>query len=294
MEIRQLNTFVKIVQLQSFSKAAHELGYSQSAVTIQIGLLEKELNARLFDRMGKRVTLTPPGKQFLQYANDILKQINDAQTALGKLESLEQTLHIGTIESLCFSKFPKLLQYFYKHHPQVSIKITTDSPKRLIEMMEHNQVDIIYILDYPIYNNNWVKVMERQEYIVFVSSVLFPLAKSQMISLAELIDKPFFLTEKEDNYRHALNQHLASKNMEIRPFLELGNTEFIINMVKNNLGLSFLPHFAVNESVMKNELSILNITDFQMSMSRQIFYHKDKWMTKEMQEFIRLANLGMV
>lgn len=294
MEIRQLNTFVKIVQLQSFSKAAQELGYSQSAVTIQIGLLEQELNTRLFDRMGKCITLTPPGKQFLHYANNVLKEIHEAKSALGKPDALERTLHIGTIESLCFFKFPSLLQYFYKNHPQISIKITTDSPKKLIHMMEHNQVDIIYILDYPIYNSNWVKVMERQEYIVFVSSPLFSLSKSPMVSLSDLMDKPFFLTEKEDNYRHALDQHLASKNMEIKPFLEAGNTEFIINMVKNNLGLSFLPHFAVSQSVNNNELSILNITDFKMSMSRQIFYHKDKWMTEEMQEFIRLANLGMV
>lgn len=294
MEIRQLNTFIKVVQLKSFSKAAQELGYSQSAVTIQIRLLEQELDTRLFDRMGKRITLTPPGKQFLQYANSILKQVNDAQIALGKTESLEHTLHIGTIESLCFFKFPAILQYFYKHHPHISIKITTSSPNKLIDMMDHNQVDIIYILDRPIYNNNWIKVMERQEYIVFVASPLSHLAKQPLIRLTDLLDEPFFLTEKEDNYRYGLEQYLASKNMSITPFLELGNAEFIINMVKKNLGLSFLPHFTVSESVRKHELSTLNVTDFQMSMSRQIFYHKDKWMTQEMKEFIRLANLDMV
>lgn len=294
MEIRQLNTFLKVVQLQSFSKAALELGYSQSAVTIQIQLLEQELETRLFDRMGKKVTLTPPGKQFLVYATNILKQVNEAHAALGQSEALEHTLHIGTIESLCFFKFPTILQYFYKNHPHISIKITTASPTELIEMMEHNLVDIIYILDRPLYNNNWIKVLERQEYIVFVSSLKSPLAKQPTLKLEDLLAERFFLTEKEDNYRYGLEQHLASRNLSLTPFLEVGHTEFIMNMVKHNLGLSFLPHFAVSESVLRHELSILNVTDFQMSMSRQIFYHKDKWLTEEMKEFIRLANLGMV
>jgi DNA-binding transcriptional LysR family regulator len=294
MEIRQLNTFMKIVQLRSFSKAAQVLGYTQSAVTIQIRLLEEELNVRLFDRIGKLVTLTQPGKEFQYYANSILEKADAAKSALGKVSPLEHPLHIGTIDSLCLFKMPPVLQYFYVHHPHVSIKITTASPRELIYMMEHNQVDIIYILDNPVYNNEWVKVMEEQEYIVFVSSPSYHLAGNPLIRLEDLLHEPFFLTEKEDNYRYSLDQYLASKKMEITPFLELGNIEVIIDMVKKNMGLSFLPHFSVAESVRKNELAILDVSDFQMSMFRQIFYHKDKWFTEEMKEFIRLAQLGMI
>ena len=64
MELRQLSTFIRAAQLQSFSKAAGSLGYSQSAVTVQIRLLEEELGTRLFDRIGRKVTLTPQGSQF--------------------------------------------------------------------------------------------------------------------------------------------------------------------------------------------------------------------------------------
>jgi len=294
MEIRQLNTFMKIIQFQSFSKAAQVLGYTQSAVTIQIKLLEEELNIRLFDRIGKLITLTQPGKEFQYYANSILQEVNAAKVVLGKIEPLEHPLHIGTIDSLGFFKMPPVLQYFYQHHPHVSIKITMASPRELIDMMEHNQVDIIYILDNPIYNTNWVKVMEAQEYIVFVSSSSYRLAGYPSVRLADLLHEPFFLTEKEDNYRYNLDQYLASQKMEITPFLEVGNIEVIIDMVKNNMGLSFLPHFSVAEGVRKNELAILDVSDFQMSMSRQIFYHKDKWVTEEMREFIRLAQLGLV
>ena len=75
MEVRQLNTLIRAAQFQSFSKAAESLGYSQSAVTVQIKALEEELGVRLFDRMGKRVILTAQGQCFLEYANSILDTI---------------------------------------------------------------------------------------------------------------------------------------------------------------------------------------------------------------------------
>ena len=70
MEIRQLITFIKVVQFESFSKAAENLGYSQSAVTVQIRLLEEDLNTRLFDRLGKHITLTAQGQQFQRPGTD--------------------------------------------------------------------------------------------------------------------------------------------------------------------------------------------------------------------------------
>ena len=70
MEIRQLITFIQAARMESFSKAAENLGYSQSAVTVQIRLLEQEMNTRLFDRMGKQVMLTPQGRRFLEVRGD--------------------------------------------------------------------------------------------------------------------------------------------------------------------------------------------------------------------------------
>ena len=293
MEIRQLVTFIRVVQLQSFSKAAESLGYSQSAVTVQIRLLEQELNARLFDRIGKRITLTDQGNQFCTYAYNILHEVNKAKLSLDSDTELKNSLHIGTIESLCFSKFPPILHYFREHHPKVAIRITTASPEELIEMMEHNQLDLIYILDEPRYNNNWIKVMEMREEVVFVSSPAFELAGRSHLRLEELLKEPFFLTEKNANYRRALDRFLASRQMILSPFLEISNTEFIIRMIEENRGLSFLPYFAVQKSAEERRLSVLEVEDFHTAMYRQIFYHKEKWKTKEMDEFIRLGEMNL-
>ena len=73
MEFRNINTFLKVAGTQNFSRAAQQLGYSQSAVTIQIRQLEEELQVQLFERIGKRVYLTEKGQEFVAYANEIMR-----------------------------------------------------------------------------------------------------------------------------------------------------------------------------------------------------------------------------
>ena len=163
MEIRQLLTFIRVVQFQSFSKAADSLGYSQSAVTIQIKNLEQDLNTHLFDRVGKRVTLTPEGERFLPYAYNIINETNSAKRALTESHELTGSLKIGTVESLCFSKLPAILNEMRRLHPKVSIQIRVSSPEGALAMMEHNEIDLVYLLDDPHYNFNFYKAMEIPE-----------------------------------------------------------------------------------------------------------------------------------
>ena len=82
MELRQLSTFIQVAQLKSFSRAAESLGYSQSAVTVQIRQLEEELDTRLFDRIGKHISLTARGVQFLEHAYDVLQEVNKARLSV--------------------------------------------------------------------------------------------------------------------------------------------------------------------------------------------------------------------
>lgn len=289
MELRQIQTFVAVTQTKSFTKAAEYLGYSQSAVTVQIRLLEGELNTKLFDRMGKGIDLTAQGRQFLDYANTIITEVNRAKNFMRLDGELNAPLHIGTLESLCFSKLPQILFYFREHYPKVPVQITTATPKELVEMMEGNRLDLIYILDRPRYSVKWNKVMETEEPIVFVASSRCELANRRGITLWELLDAPFFLTERDENYRRELDNYLESKGMEITPFLEISNTEFIIKMIEKDRGISYLPWFAVQESVEAGRLCVLDVPEFEKSLYRQIFYHTNKWKTPEMQEFIRLA-----
>ncbi len=104
-----------------------------------------------------------------------------------------------------------------------------------------------------------------------------------------MLQFPFLLTEKDASYRYMLEQYLASTDRIIKPFLEIGNTEFIIHMLLKNMGISFLPEFTIRRELEQGLLKELRVRSFHMQTWRQIFYHKDKWVTREMQEFLNLA-----
>lgn len=291
MEIRQLSTFIRVAQFKSFSKAAESLGYSQSAVTVQIHQLEEELHTRLFDRMGKRIALTDPGTQFLEHAYEVLNEVNKARLSVSDAGELRGRLHIGTIESLCFFKLPAVLRMYWEKHPHVVIRVTIGEPEHLIERMERGELDMIYILDEPQYNNSWRKLMEQREKVVFVASASLgeELRDIPDLKVEQLLDMPFYLTERDANYRRVLDRFLASRETILTPFLECSDTSFIIKMLEINRGVSFLPWYAVEQSVRQGKLSLLNVTNLHVSLYRQIFSHKEKWHTREMNEFVRLV-----
>ena len=291
MELRQLTTFVRVAQFQSFSKAAASLGYSQSAVTVQIRLLEEELQVRLFDRMGKRVSLTGKGRIFLDSALNIMQDINKARLSLsGTDEVLRGQLHIGTLESLCYAKLPGIMRKFRIEHPQVCVQITTGTPEELIAQMERGELDIIYILEEPLYNNSWCKVLEQQENMVLVASASLGKALSGSThKLVDLLDKPFYLTERDANYRRLLDRRLAAVDRAITPVLESSYASFLVRVLEQTEGLSYLPWFLVEEPVRLGKLTVVEVSDLNAVMYGQIFYHRDKWITREMEEFVRFC-----
>lgn len=289
MELREITTFLHVAKLKSFSKAAEQLGYTQAAVTIQIKHLEKELNVHLFDRIGKQTTLTHQGAVFYEYASHITKEITQAKEAISDSRELTGKLCVGTIESVCASVFPALFREYHRLYPKVNLNIVTDSPETLLHMMDKNAIDIVYFLDKPMYNSKWIKVLEEPEDVRFVASSSHPLASKQNLTLDEVIRQPFISTEKDASYRFLLEQYLAAVGKELHPFLEIGDTEFIIDQLRHNLGVSFLPAFIVQREVALGTLSLLHVKDFHLQVSRQIVYHKDKWVTKEMSSFLDLA-----
>lgn len=212
--------------------------------------------------------------------------MHKAKDAMNDTAELKNPLHIGTIESLCTVKLQEIVQRFREEHPQVRIQITIGSPERLIQKMEHNELDVIYILDAPRWNKNWVKVMEKAEPVIFVSAPNYKLAGKKNIEVEEILNAPFYLTERNANYRQALEQELALHKQTLSPVLECSDTAFIKKMLKTGKGLSYLPLFVVEKDIEEGKIAKLDVKDIDITMYRQVFYHANKYMTKEMEKFV--------
>ena len=288
MEIRNLITFVRIAEIQNFSKTAEQLGYSQSAVTMQIKQLETELHAQLFERIGKQVRLTQAGERLLPYALEILNSIRKAESMIQQPEQISGKLRIGTCESYVISILPPVIMDFSELCPHVEISTYTALVPDLFKMLKQNDIDILYFLDKKLYFPDWVKVSEKPEKIFFVASSASPLAKEKQIPIERLLQEPLYLTEKGISYRYVMEQLLAAKGYELHPCWEVGNTDVITKFLLNNKGISFLPEYIVQNYIKSKQLSILDTEFDEVIMWSQLVYHRNKCVTPQMNLFLDL------
>lgn len=288
MEIRNLITFVRIAEVQNFSKSAEQLGYSQSAVTMQIKQLEDELHTQLFERIGKQVRLTQAGERLLPYALDILNLIRKAENIEQEPERIFGKLRIGTCESYVISILPPVIMEFGEICPHVEISTHTALVPDLFQMLRQNDIDILFFMDQRIYFPEWVKVSEQPEKIFFVASSNSVLAGKKHISIERLLQEPLYLTEKGISYRYAMEQSLAAKGYELHPFLEVGNTDVITRFLLKNKGISFLPEYVVRDYLKDGRLTVLDTECDEIVMWSQLVYHRNKCVTPQMNLFIEL------
>lgn len=288
MEIRNLMTFVRIAEIQNFSKTAEQLGYSQSAVTMQIKQLENELHAQLFERIGKQVKLTQAGERLLPHALEILNTVRKAERISQEPEQISGKLRIGTCESLVISMLPPVILEMSQLCPHVEISTHTALVPDLFQMLRQNDIDILYFLDEKHDSPEWIKVSERPEKIFFVASAESSLAGQSRIPIERLLEEPLFLTEKGISYRYAMEQLLAAKGYELHPFWEVGNTDVITRFLLKNKGISFLPEYVVHDYLEQGDLVVLDTECNDIIMWSQLAYHRHKYVTPQMNLFLDL------
>ncbi len=276
MELRNLRTFLRVADLTSFSRAAEELHYTQSAVTIQIQQLENELGVKLFERIGRSIALTRHGDAFLDHAREVVQAADAALAFLKEPDSPKGPLRIGTVESLASAILPDVLEELHSACPLVETVVRTSSIDKLVEMLKRNEMDIIYFLDRKLHNLEWVKAAERPVDIVFVASGSHRLARPGRVPLREIVREPFILTERGVNYRYELELRLAAKNFKIVPYLDIENTDIIIRLLHKGTSVSFLPAYTVKEEIDSGKLAVLDVAEINVKMWEQLIYHRKK------------------
>ena len=287
MDMKNINTFIYTAELGSFTKAAELLGYSQSTVSFQIRQLEEELGTVLFERINRTVTLTDRGKEILRYAHRMKQLAGEMQEMVQPKQEVRGHLRIAMSDSLCEEIAEKLFVLLQRKYPEVTMKIVIAGTDEMFRLLNQNQVDFVYTLDRHIYHSDYVIVTESREAVHFVTGYQNRLSRKKQILLEDLICQPFILTEKEMSYRKLLSEYLASRSLEIQPVFEVGNTELICRMLEKNTSVvSLLPDYVTEKAVREKRLVRLDVKDFQLEIWKQLLYHRDKWISPQMQAFM--------
>lgn len=288
MEIRNLITFVHVAELNSFTKAAKLLDYSQSTVSFQIKQLENELDCLLFERVNHTLALTDRGRELLEYAQEISRLTDEFRQNTGRDQQLCGQVHIVTPDSICEAMMLDHYADFYRQYPGIRLKFSTADTDGMFRMLDRNEADIMMTLDSHVYQKDYIIAKECPVNTHFVVGSQSPLANRGAVSIEELMQQPFLLTEKGMGYRGVLDRHLARLSLEIQPVLEISRTDIITKLLENGEAVSFLPDFVTQKRVEEGALQYLQVEDLLIApIWQQLIYHRKKWMSRTMDAFIR-------
>lgn len=286
MDIKNLITFMHVAEKNSFTKAADLLGYSQSTVSFQIKQLERELNTQLFERINHTIALTERGRDVLQYAHQISKLTWELENGMQEKKEATGYFRLAVPDSLCDSLLEKGFADFRSQYPGITLKIIATGTEEMFRLINHNEADAILTLDNHIYDTEYVIVCEEKVGLHFTADVCHPLCGRKGVSVEELVQESFILTEKGMSYRRLLDEKLAAMSLEIHPVLEIGSTRLISSLVEQGVGISYLPDYVTADRVEKGKLAYIDVEGFEIEIWKQLLYHRDKWISPQMESVL--------
>ena len=199
---------------------------------------------------------------------------------------VQGTVRMGMADSLCTSLFGKNFAALRQRYPKISLNILTASTNELFRLLDHNEVDMVCTLDSHIYNTNYIIASEERVGVHFVTGAGSALARKTTLTKEDLLKQTFLLTEKGMSYRRLLDEWMAQDSMEIQPVLEIGSADLICDFVADGIGMSFLPDYVTQRAVQNGSVILLDAENFAPSLWKQLLYHRDKWVSPQMQAVI--------
>ena len=286
MEIRNLLSFIRVAEQNSFTKAANILGYSQSTISFQIKQLEEELGCLLFERINHTISLTEKGAELLEYAQKICRMNEEFNQNFNLTKPVEGALHVLVPHSVCEQMIFNNYMDFHRKYPGISLKFTSLDTQDMFRMLDRNEADIMLTMDIHAYQSDYIIAKEQRVGIHFVTGADSPYATDKPLTIEQIVAMPFIATEKNTGYRRPLDELLAKKSIELTPILELERTDIIASLLEAGAGVAFLPDFATEKKVREGKLVYLNVVDASFEIWKQLLYHKNKWISRPLSALI--------
>ena len=289
MDLDQLHTFLEIVRLKSFSKAAQSCYRTQPAVSAQVRQLEQEMSAPLFERLGTKIALTPAGHIFAEYAEQILDLRRRAQDSINELERVPRgELVIAANEATCIYVLPRVFSEYKKRFPNVQILVDRSYTSRVVEAVVDNQADF-GITQLPVTEKRLQVAKIHADEIKVLFHPAHRLAQKERITPQDLIAVPLLLP-KAGHTRSLLNAWLEPVEDQIVISMELDSTEMLKRFTMAELGVGFVAGSHCREEVAAGRLVARPLGPEPMVRQIGLIYRKDKALSKAALGFIQTVS----
>ncbi|HXZ81473.1 MAG TPA: LysR family transcriptional regulator [Terriglobales bacterium] len=288
MDFDQLETFLEVARLSSFSRAAEKRFRTQPAISAQIRALEEEVGAKLLDRSGGRVSLTAAGKIFQKYSEDTVQSRRDIVTAIAEMERVPRgEIVVGANEGTCLHILPEVFAEFKKSYPGVGVEVRRMETAKVLESVIDNSIDF-GVVSLPVSDKRLTVVPIHRDELVAICAPRHELAKTKSVSVAQLGNYPLLLP-KLGRTREAIDAAFEEKGLTPTISMELDSSELLKRFVAADVGVGFIPRSNVLEDVRAKALVALTLSDTQIRRDLALVFRRDKALSRAALAFIDIA-----
>lgn len=289
MDFDQLHTFLEIVRLNSFSKAAKTCFRTQPAISAQIRQMEQELGTQLFDRFGSRITLTIAGRTFAEYARKILELRRQGFDAVRELDHVPRgEMTIAANEATCIHVLPKVFARYKQKFPKVQIQVVRSYGPRTIESVLDNSVDF-GVTQLPLQEKKLEVVQIYSDEIKLLTSPRHRLAGQSTVGAEEIVPEDLLLP-KTGRTRARINEFLDAYEDKLHVSMELESSEMLKRFTEADLGITFLAVTNAQEELAAGRLKAIRLQPLPMIRTIGLIYRKDKSLSRAALGFIQLVS----
>lgn len=256
--LHQLRLFASAARHQSFASAARELHLSQPAVSMQIRELEDSVGLPLFDRAGKRVSLTTPGEYLLVYARRLLATLKDAEDTMDRMRGAQTGRLVVGMVTTAADFLPRMLSRFLGEHPGVEVELAIGNRRTLVEQLHRNEVDLAVMGSPPRELDTRAEPFAAHPITAFASPS-HPLAGQPQLPAPMLANERFIVREEGSGTRAAMEVFFRTHRISPHYAMEVASNEAVKHAVSAGLGIAFLSMHTVRLALTAGELAPLDV-----------------------------------
>jgi len=288
MDFDQLETFLEVARLSSFSRAAERRFRTQPAISSQIRALEEEVGAKLLDRSGGKVAMTAAGKVFQKYAEENLEQRRIMLVTLAEMHRVPRgEIVVSANEGTCLHILPEVFAEFKRQYPSVGVGVKRLEHNKILEAIIDNSCDF-GVVSLPVPDKRLTVVPIHRDELIVITPPRHPLAGRKKATVAEVVEYPLLLP-KVGRTRDVLETLFHERRLKPIVSMELDSSELLKRFVAADVGVGFIPRSHVAEDLQARALAALTLADASIQRELALVFRKDKALSRAALAFIDIA-----
>lgn len=280
MTLRHMQIFAAVCRENSITAAANKLNMAQPAVSLAVKELETFYGVRLFERMNRRLYITDAGQKLSGYADTIVSQFEDSVNSI-RNAGTACSLRVGVNVTIGEAFLPGVLKEYRTRYPGISVKTVIENSKQTEELLLRNEIDLAIVDNVSVSPNFIAEVLFKEEMAVLCGAEY---TDKRTMTLGELASEKLLLREKGSGTRDSIDQIFDMSGYRITPVMESISSTALINAAALGLGITILSRHCMTD----NNLTEINVPDAHFLRNYFVVYHKSKYVTTAMKNFISM------